>query len=145
MILRLALHGERCLTCVEVNHPEFKKYNTSSMENVGGGGAAFAAPMIKRVKETFSNATASTGYGLTATWLPNSEAPFSSFAKETDAISVVMPAELFPARPTSCGLPVANVEVCILGAENEKMPPGGVGEICFRGATIMQEQLGLEF
>ena len=52
-----------------------------------------------------------------------------------------MPAELFPARPTSCGLPVINVEVCILGAENEKMPPGGVGEICFRGATIMQEQL----
>ena len=39
------------------------------MENVGGGGAAFAAPMIKRVKDTFSNATASTGYGLTATRL----------------------------------------------------------------------------
>lgn len=106
-----------------VNHPDFKKYNTSSMINVGGGGAAFAAPMIKRVKATFKNARASTGYGLT----------------ETDAISVVMPAELFPARPTSCGLPVVNVDVCILGDDGQKLPPGGVGEICFRGATVMQE------
>lgn len=60
-------------------------------------------------------------------------------SKETDAISVVMPAELFPARPTSCGLPVVNVDVCILGENNQKLPPGGVGEICFRGATVMQE------
>eukprot|EP00435_Cladocopium_sp_Y103_P062424 s504_g24.t1 len=107
-----------------VNHPDFKKYDTSSMINVGGGGAAFAAPMIKRVKATFKNARASTGYGLT----------------ETDAISVVMPAELFPARPTSCGLPVVNVDVCILGDNGQKLPPGGVGEICFRGATVMQER-----
>ena len=63
-------------------------------------------------------------------------------AKETDAISVVMPAELFPARPTSCGLPVVNVDVCILGDNGQKLPPGGVGEICFRGATVMQEQPG---
>ena len=34
-----------------MNHPDFKKYDTSSMVGVGGGGAAFAAPMIKRVKE----------------------------------------------------------------------------------------------
>ena len=37
----------------KVNHPDFKKYNTSSMINVGGGGAAFAAPMIKRVEAIF--------------------------------------------------------------------------------------------
>ncbi|CAK9006001.1 unnamed protein product [Durusdinium trenchii] len=106
-----------------VNHPDFKKYDTSSMVGVGGGGAAFAAPMIKRVKDTFQNARASTGYGLT----------------ETNAVSVVMPAELFPARPTSCGLPAVNVNVCILDENNHKLPPGGVGEICFRGATIMKE------
>ena len=66
----------------------------------------------------------------------------SDIFQETDAISVVMPAELFPARPTSCGLPVMNVDVCILGDDNQKLPPGGVGEICFRGATIMKECLG---
>ena len=40
----------------EVNHPDFKKFDTSSMTNVGGGGAAFAAPMIKRVRQTFEKA-----------------------------------------------------------------------------------------
>ena len=34
-----------------MNHPDFKKFDTSSMVGVGGGGAAFAAPMIKRVKD----------------------------------------------------------------------------------------------
>mmetsp|Transcript_18594 Transcript_18594/g.43448 ORF Transcript_18594/g.43448 Transcript_18594/m.43448 type:complete len:598 (-) Transcript_18594:132-1925(-) len=106
-----------------VNHPDFKSYDTSSMTNVGGGGAAFAAPMIKRVSQTFEKAKAGTGYGLT----------------ETNAISVIMPATLFPARPTSCGLPVANVDVCILGEGSRKLPPGGVGEICLRGPAIMQE------
>ena len=111
--------------------------------------------------------------------------------EETNAVSVIMPAVLFPERPTSCGLPVVNVdeprhcqqseflwspaeshcrkapsqrvscqyescglplrifkrsavgtrvvreavvcprEVCILGEGDAKLPPGGVGEICF--------------
>jgi len=106
-----------------VNHPDFKKFDTSSMTNVGGGGAAFAAPMIKRVRQTFEKAKAGTGYGLT----------------ETNAVSVIMPAVLFPERPTSCGLPVVNVDVCILGEGDAKLPPGGVGEICLRGPAIMQE------
>lgn len=41
---------EKCVVRFEVNHPDFKKYDTASMINVGGGGAAFAAPMIKRVQ-----------------------------------------------------------------------------------------------
>lgn len=68
------------------------------MINVGGGGAAFAAPMIKRVKArftwcaraffysfqncvvqaTFKNARASTGYGLTAAQLFNDATVFSN-------------------------------------------------------------------
>eukprot|EP00931_Biecheleriopsis_adriatica_P051461 TRINITY_DN29847_c0_g1_i1.p1 TRINITY_DN29847_c0_g1~~TRINITY_DN29847_c0_g1_i1.p1 ORF type:complete len:594 (+),score=135.83 TRINITY_DN29847_c0_g1_i1:50-1831(+) len=106
-----------------VNHPDFLKYDTSTMLAVGGGGAAFAAPMIKRVSDTFKNAKAGTGYGLT----------------ETDAISVVMASQFFPLRPTSCGRPVANVDVCILGEKNQKLPAGEVGEICIRGATVMKE------
>lgn len=47
---------------VQVNHPDFKKYDTASMINVGGGGAAFAAPMIKRVQVRFEAAT-SAGVG----------------------------------------------------------------------------------
>ena len=52
----------------QVNHPDFKKFDTSSMTNVGGGGAAFAAPMIKRVRQSFEKArvpSASRGLYLT--------------------------------------------------------------------------------
>mmetsp|Transcript_59010 Transcript_59010/g.111156 ORF Transcript_59010/g.111156 Transcript_59010/m.111156 type:complete len:596 (-) Transcript_59010:35-1822(-) len=109
-----------------VNHPDFDKYDTSSMGLVGGGGSAFAAPMIKRVKDKFKKANAQTGYGLT----------------ESNAITIAMNAAIFPARPTSCGLPAVHQEVCILSESNEKLPPGGVGEICLRGANIMKEYWG---
>lgn len=81
------LVGVPTMTYDLVNHPDFHKFDTSSMKQVGGGGAAFSAPMIKRVADRFKTARAGTGYGLT----------------ETNAISVVMPPELFPRRPTSCG------------------------------------------
>lgn len=106
-----------------VNHPDFDKYDTSSMVSVGGGGAAFAAPMIKKVGDKFKNAKASTGYGLT----------------ETNALTVTISSELFALRPTSCGGALPNVEVCILGENDETMPVGEVGEICLRGASVMKE------
>jgi len=118
--------GVPTMTYDLVNHPDFSKYDTSSMVGAGGGGAVFAAPMIERVNKTFKNARASTGYGLT----------------ETNAVSVVMPAPFFPARPTSCGIPVFNVDVCIMDEANQKLPIGEVGEICFHGATVMLEYWG---
>merc|ERR1712151_1489927 len=75
------------------------------------------------VSQKFKKATAGTGYGLT----------------ETNAFSVVMPAPIFPARPTSCVFPLANVDVCILGDDGKKLP---TGEICLRAATIMKEYWG---
>lgn len=122
----VTLVGVPTMTYELVNHPDFDKFDTSSLLGVGGGGANFAAPMIQRVSDRFKNARAGTGYGLT----------------ETNAITVVMPATFFPARPTSCGMPVAHVDVCILGEANDKLPAGEVGEICIRGANVMKEYWG---
>merc|ERR1712003_99742 len=82
------LIGVPTMTYELANHPDFGKFDTSSLKGVGGGGAAYASSMIKPVNDKFKNARANTGYELT----------------ETNAISVVMPAPLFPFRPTSCGL-----------------------------------------
>eukprot|EP00747_Dinoflagellata_sp_TGD_P143113 gnl/TRDRNA2_/TRDRNA2_176343_c2_seq1.p1 gnl/TRDRNA2_/TRDRNA2_176343_c2~~gnl/TRDRNA2_/TRDRNA2_176343_c2_seq1.p1 ORF type:complete len:240 (-),score=53.16 gnl/TRDRNA2_/TRDRNA2_176343_c2_seq1:544-1263(-) len=79
--------------------------------------------MIKRVEDKFKNAKAGTGYGLT----------------ETNAFTVLMPASLFPMRPTSCGFPMLHNEVCILDDNNKKLPHGQSGEICIRGPNIMKE------
>mmetsp|Transcript_56287 Transcript_56287/g.119805 ORF Transcript_56287/g.119805 Transcript_56287/m.119805 type:complete len:587 (-) Transcript_56287:174-1934(-) len=119
----VSLVGVPTMTYDLVNHPDFGKYDTSSLAAVGGGGAAFAAPMIKRVNSKFKSAKAGTGYGLT----------------ETNAISVVMPGNLFPHRPTSCGIPIAHMEVCVLDEFDKKAPRGAVGEICFHGAAVFKE------
>mmetsp|Transcript_25391 Transcript_25391/g.55236 ORF Transcript_25391/g.55236 Transcript_25391/m.55236 type:complete len:615 (+) Transcript_25391:172-2016(+) len=108
------------------NYKDLHKYDTSSLAAVGGGGANFAAPMIKRVNDTFKTAKAGTGFGMT----------------ETNAISCVMPGALFPLRPTSCGLPMFHLETIILDENNKKLPPGQMGEICLRGAQIMKEYWG---
>lgn len=105
-----------------LTHPDFHKYDTSSLEGLSGGGAAFAAPMIKRVSDSFKNAKASTGYGLT----------------ETNALSVTMNSAFFPLRPKSCGMPTVYTDVAILGEKGEMLPAGEVGEICLRGASVMQ-------
>ncbi|CAE7775779.1 lcfA [Symbiodinium sp. CCMP2456] len=82
-----------------VNHPDFKKFDTSSMTNVGGGGAAFAAPMIKRVRQTFEKAKAGTGYGLT----------------ETNAVSVIMPAVCILGEGDAKMPPGGVGEICLRG------------------------------
>jgi long-chain acyl-CoA synthetase len=117
------LVGVPTMTYELVNSPEFGRFDTSSLQGVGGGGSAFSAPMIKRVEDKFKNARAGTGYGLT----------------ETNAVTVVMPAPIFPMRPTSCGLPVAHIDVCIISEDGKVLPPGEMGEICIRGAGIMRE------
>lgn len=118
------LVGVPTMTYEIANNIDLDKYDTSSLVGVGGGGANFAAAMIGKVASKFKTARAGTGYGMT----------------ETNAISVIMPPPLFPARPTSCGIPMPNlVDVCILNDHNGKAQPGEVGEICFRGAGIMKE------
>merc|ERR1711972_373940 len=79
-----------------------------------------------KVSDTFKNASAGTGYGLT----------------ETNAFAVVMPAPIFPARPTSCGRPLMNLDACILSEDGKKLPVGEMGEICLHGANIMKEYWG---
>mmetsp|Transcript_57015 Transcript_57015/g.124723 ORF Transcript_57015/g.124723 Transcript_57015/m.124723 type:complete len:616 (+) Transcript_57015:75-1922(+) len=115
--------GVPTMTYDLANHEDLAKYDTSSLLAVGGGGAQFAAPMIKRVNDKLPSAKAGTGYGLT----------------ETNALSCLMPGPLFPFRPTSCGIPLFHLKVCILDENNKKMAPGGTGEICFHGAVTLKE------
>mmetsp|Transcript_36779 Transcript_36779/g.84698 ORF Transcript_36779/g.84698 Transcript_36779/m.84698 type:complete len:589 (-) Transcript_36779:24-1790(-) len=115
--------GVPTMTYEIANHPDLARYDTSSLLTVGGGGAAFAAPMIKKVNDKLKSAKAGTGYGLT----------------ETNAASVFMPGALFPLKPLSCGIPLMNVECCILSDAGTKQPTDEIGEICLRGAGVMRE------
>lgn len=107
-----------------MSHPDFDKYDTSSLRTVGGGGAAFRASHAGEVQKKFKNAEGGQGYGMT----------------ETNAITVGIGGPDYVRKPTSCGRCHVTWDVCILDPNTmKKLDVGGVGEVCLRGAGIMSE------
>ena len=107
-----------------INHPEFGKYDTSSLEAVGGGGAPTPPKQVEQVSKKFKNAQPGQGYGLT----------------ETNAITCLNSAENYKLRPTSCGQPVINVAVKVVSVDDvtKEMPVGEPGELLIRGPSVMK-------
>lgn len=117
-----------------MEHPDFDKYDTSSMKNLGGGGAPTPQSQVEKVSKKFTGgAKASNGYGLTET---------------NGGICGISGAE-YSKRPTSCGQPQPLMEVCIANevtedGEMELVPAANTrGELCIRGSLVMQEYWGL--
>jgi len=107
-----------------INHPDFDKYDTSSLGSIGGGGAAFKPSFANEVKGKFKKGRATQGWGMT----------------ETNAVSTLNSGDGYLKKPDSCGRPVMNVEVCAIHTDNlERLGTDEVGELCIRGATVMQE------
>ena len=71
--------------------------------------------------------------------------PIYNFFGQTEMSSVtcVLPPEMFPAKIGSVGKPVMAVEARIVDDEMRDVPPGEVGEIVYRGPTVMQGYWGL--
>lgn len=108
-----------------MQHPDFSKFDTSSLKAVSGGGAPPPPQMIKDVGKKFKKASAGQGYGLT----------------ETSAFTTINSAENYLLKPTSCGPPVPGCTVEIWDTEtNLKLDkPESVGKVMIKGANIMKE------
>jgi long-chain acyl-CoA synthetase len=50
-----------------VNHPDFEKYDTSSLRAVGGGGAPAPAALVDKVAKSVKKGSPQLGYGMTET------------------------------------------------------------------------------
>ncbi len=105
-----------------IESPDFDKYDTSSVDGVGYGGAPSAPELVTRIKQLFPKSAPSNGYGLT----------------ETSSITTTNSAEDYVNRPDSCG---PAVPVCDVKAVNEKGEPVGVneiGELWIKGPNIVK-------
>jgi long-chain acyl-CoA synthetase len=102
--------------------PNFAKYDTSSLTNVGGGGAPAPPALVKRVDEGFPTGRPTIGYGMTET---NAYGPGNSGA---DYLS----------HPTSTGRLVPIVELEIRGDDDQAVPTGERGEIWFKGPNLVR-------
>ena len=50
-----------------LEHPDFEKYDTSTLTSVGGGGAPAPPQLVARVGASFKTAKPGIGYGMTET------------------------------------------------------------------------------
>lgn len=116
------LTGVPVMTREVVTHPDFEKYDTSSLQSVSGGGAQVQPDLVHRVAKTVETARPGTGYGMTET---------------CGGITSII-GEFFIDKPESCGPAMPTFEVKVVDADGKKLPEGEPGELWVRGASVIK-------
>lgn len=104
-----------------LQHPDFSRFDTRSVVNLGSGAEAMPPATRKRIQEHFPQAGIFDTYGMTET------------CASITALRPMDPGE----KTTSVGKPLVNVEVGIVDEEDRFLPAGEVGEIVCRGPNLM--------
>lgn len=102
--------------------PVFGDYDTSSLTNVGGGGAPAPPELVKRIDGSFKKGRPGIGYGMT----------------ETNAYGPQNAGDDYLRKPTSAGRTVPIVEMAALDADGNKLGVDEVGELAFRGPNLIR-------
>jgi len=105
-----------------IEHPARDKYDLSSLDTVAYGGAPSAPELVRKIVDTFPKSLPGNGWGMT----------------ETSATCTSHSAEDYEHRPDSCGPAVPACDLRIVGAHDETLPPGTVGELWARGPNIVR-------
>ena len=105
-----------------IEHPTREKYDLSSLEAIGYGGAPSAPELAQKIFETFG-ALPSNGWGMT----------------ETMATVTSNAAEDYLNRPKSCGPPAPTADLKIMTEDaSHELPVGEVGELWARGPMVVK-------
>jgi long-chain acyl-CoA synthetase len=106
-----------------LEHPERDQYDLSSLDSISVGGAPAAKILAGRLRETFPQARAANGWGMSEV--------ASSYASNQ--------AEDYVARPESCGVPAPTNDWKVMNAEGtHALPVGEVGELWVKGPQVMR-------
>ncbi|HXT07618.1 MAG TPA: class I adenylate-forming enzyme family protein [Roseiarcus sp.] len=105
-----------------IEHPDFAKYDTSSLEGFSYGGAPAAADLVRRLKRAAPAAQLGTAWGMTET-----SAPFT-----------IVIGEDYETRPTTCGYAMPVGDMRIVGPDGEDRPAGETGELWVRGPMVVK-------
>ncbi len=111
-----------------ISHPDYDKYDTSSLLSVGGGGAQLQPDLVAKIDNTVKTARPGTGYGMT----------------ETCGIITSIGGDFFVDKPDSAGPAMPTFEAKTVDADGNDLPQGQAGELWVRGAPVIKGYLNRE-
>jgi fatty-acyl-CoA synthase len=117
-----ALYGVPTMFIAELDHPEFSKFDLSSLRTGIMAGAPCPIEVMRRVNEQMNMRDVTIAYGMTET------SPVS-FQSATD--------DPLERRVSTVGRVHPHVEVKVVDLEGRVVPCGERGELCTRGYSVM--------
>jgi fatty-acyl-CoA synthase len=117
-----ALHGVPTMFIAELEHPDFAKFNLSSLRTGLMAGSPCPVEVMKKVIDLMNMREVEIAYGMTET------SPVS-FQTRADA-----PLEK---RVSTVGQVLPHTEVKLIDVEGRVVPIGEMGELCTRGYCVM--------
>lgn len=108
-----------------IAHPDFAKYDTSTISVLGGGGAQLQPDLVDKIDEALENGKPATGYGMT----------------ETCGIISAVASDYFIDRPESVGPLVPTLDAKCINTNGEDVPHGELGELCVKGGNVIKGYL----
>jgi len=111
-----------------ISHPDFNKFDTSSLLTVGGGGAQLPPDLVGKIDRTVETARPNTGFGMT----------------ETCGIITSISGDFFVDKPESAGPAMPSYEAKCIDSEGNDLPVGGVGELLVKGSAVIKGYLNRE-
>ncbi|HEX6834240.1 MAG TPA: AMP-binding protein [Rudaea sp.] len=126
-----AIHAERCtvlygvptMFIAELSHPQFARYDLSSLRTGVMGGSPCPVEVVHQVIERMHLPAMTVGYGMTET------SPVSFQGRHTDPLE---------RRVASVGRIHPYVEAKIIDANGRIVARGQPGELCVRGYSVMR-------
>jgi len=106
-----------------VNHPNFKDYDLSSLEQGTTGAAPMPLELKRKIVELLPNMRLSEAFGMT----------------ETTASGTIAGHEDFLAKQGTVGKITINIEARVVDDNDSDVTIGEVGEIVYRGPAVMKE------
>lgn len=103
--------------------PAFARTDTSSLQSVGGGGAAAPPALVQRIESSFRRGRPNIGYGMT----------------ETSAFGPGNTGDDYVRKPASTGRAIPICEMRVVDpATGVALRAGEIGEVCFRGPHLFR-------
>lgn len=106
-----------------LEHPDFAKYDLSSIVAISQGGAPVPPDSVATIEKEFAGKVgAANGYGLT----------------ETTAAVIGNSGATYFAKKDSVGLPYVGTDIRVVNEEGDDLPSGSIGEVLIYGPNNVQ-------